>query len=419
MQSPGTAGLGVWMRSLVVAYEYPWPVNSGSRHRLLTTLHALCGCGPTRLFSITPSARTDFGEPDPSLRLAEVRRVPVETRRAPLALLAHPLLPSTMPLDAHGGVSDILGALSDGTVDLVWFFDLRSWVLSGVSGPAPAVLDLDDLEHRKIRGRLAVDSVDAAADRWRRVPGRTLSRLDATRWARLARTASGKMARTVVCSELDARRAAASGIERVAVVPNAYARPALPVGRHTAGSPPVVLFHGTLRYPPNADAATWLARSIAPALRTRVPEAQVRMAGLGAPALADLHNPPETTLVGQVPEITTELARADVVIAPIRFGSGTRVKIIEAFAHRIPVVATTVGAEGLGVEDGRELLLADDAEGLAAACARLLLEPALRARLVEAAYAHYLATFERDVVGAKVVAVAEAALAQGACAARS
>jgi glycosyltransferase involved in cell wall biosynthesis len=71
------------------------------------------------------------------------------------------------------------------------------------------------------------------------------------------------------------------------------------------------------------------------------------------------------TLTGQVPDITDELARADIVIIPLRYGSGTRVKILEAFAHRIPVVSTTMGAEGLEVEPGTHLLVADDPDAIA------------------------------------------------------
>lgn len=192
------------MRSLVVAYEYPWPVNSGSRHRLSMTLRALSACGPTRLLSITPDSRSDFDEPDASTRLEDVRRVTVSTRQTPWGLLAHPLLPSTFPLGGPRAWSDISRAISESTADLVWFFDLRSWVLSGEIPTLPAVLDLDDLEHRKIQGRLALGA--ATGDPWRRLPGRTFSRLDAARWVRLARSASKRMARTVVCSELDARR---------------------------------------------------------------------------------------------------------------------------------------------------------------------------------------------------------------------
>jgi glycosyltransferase involved in cell wall biosynthesis len=81
-----------------------------------------------------------------------------------------------------------------------------------------------------------------------------------------------------------------------------------------------------------------------------------------------------------------ELAKADIVTVPVRYGSGTRVKILEAFAHRIPVVSTTPGAEGLGAEHGRHLLLADTAQSFADACEELLTDVGLRVTLTEAAH---------------------------------
>ena len=409
------------MRTLVVAYEYPWPANSGSRLRLLTTLHALCGCGPTELFSITTGNRTDFDEPDPSFGLENVCRVTVRSVRARLGAVAQPLTPASIPIRDRHRVSSALTRFTTGTYDLVWCFDVRAWVLAGVPHLAPTVIDFDDLEHCKIQARLSLDSPDGVPDpavggggaptALRRVPGRAFSRFDARRWARLYRSASTSVARTVVCSSLDADRATSSGVQNVAVVPNGYARPDRPAGRSEVGSPPVILFHGTLRYPPNADAARWLVDGIAPAIRDLVPSARIRLVGLGNPSHESLHHPPATTVVGPVPDIVTELSRADLVVVPVRFGSGTRVKIIEAFAHRIPVVATTLGAEGLGVEDGRHLLVADTARGLASACARLLTEPDLRQRLVDAAYRRYLAAFEREVVEGQVAAVAQSVTA--------
>ncbi len=89
-----------------------------------------------------------------------------------------------------------------------------------------------------------------------------------------------------------------------------------------------------------------------------------------------------------------ELARASVAVVPLRYGSGTRVKILESFAHRVPVVSTTVGAEGLDVEDGVHLLVADDPEEFAAATVRLLGDARLRVRLTEAAEARYLDRYD-------------------------
>ena len=83
--------------------------------------------------------------------------------------------------------------------------------------------------------------------------------------------------------------------------------------------------------------------------------------------------------------MTTELARADVVVVPVRFGSGTRLKILEAFAHRVPVVSTTIGAEGLGVDHRDQLLIADRPEEFADAIYRLRSSPTLHRRIIDSA----------------------------------
>jgi glycosyltransferase involved in cell wall biosynthesis len=89
-----------------------------------------------------------------------------------------------------------------------------------------------------------------------------------------------------------------------------------------------------------------------------------------------------------------ELAGASLAVVPVRYGGGTRVKILESFAHRVPVVSTSLGAEGLDVEDGVHLLVADDAEQFAAAVVRVLRDAQLRVRLTEAAEAHYLDRYD-------------------------
>ncbi len=159
-------------------------------------------------------------------------------------------------------------------------------------------------------------------------------------------------------------RATAQGVPRVSVIPNAYPSIGDPVGRRTVGAPPCLLFQGLLSYPPNIDAAPWLAREVGPGVRAQIPDVQVRLVGDHHADLTALDDPPRVTVVGRVPEIITELARADLVVVPVRYGSGTRIKILEAFRHRMPVVSTTLGAEGLGVEDGVHLLIGDIGSGV-------------------------------------------------------
>jgi glycosyltransferase involved in cell wall biosynthesis len=140
-----------------------------------------------------------------------------------------------------------------------------------------------------------------------------------------------------------------------------------------------------------------------------VPDAAVRLVGVATPAISALGDRPGVTIVGQVPDIDTELARADLVLVPIRFGSGTRVKILEAFAQRIPVVSTALGAEGLDVVDEHHLLLADTPDAIAAACARLLEDERLRARLVDNAHRLFVERYQADRVQDEVKRIACAA----------
>jgi glycosyltransferase involved in cell wall biosynthesis len=400
------------MRTLVVSGEYPWPVNSGSRLRLATVLRGLASCGPVDLFSVLPSARTDLDGPDPTLGIRRVAHVafddrpPTGARR--LAAALHPATPFELPRPDGGRSLAALARFLDGPYDLVWYFGMRPLVLSRGMVAAPTVLDLVDLEDHKIaaRSELATDAPADARVRLRRAAARAFSDEEARRWRRLQVAAGRSVTATVVCSGLDADRARASGVPRVEVVANAYPVPATPVGREEVREPPTVLFQGTLRYPPNADAARFLVREVGPLLRGLVPGVRIRLVGTTAPGLESLADPPAVTLVGRVPDIAAELALADLVVVPVRFGSGTRLKILEAFAHRLPVVSTTLGAEGLGAVDGEHLLVADGPGDIAAACARLLGDVGLRRSLTTAAEELFRAHFAEDLVAGRVAEVA-------------
>ena len=195
-------------------------------------------------------------------------------------------------------------------------------------------------------------------------------------------------------SDLDADR---SGWSNVTVIPNTYPRPRRPAGNPAADWPPVVLFPGNLEYPPNIGAAEWLANTIAPRIPAAEPATEVRLVGRPVTSVTQLNEPVVLTVVGQVPSMEEGLARASLVAVPIRYGGGTRLMILESFAHRVPVVSTSLGAEGLAVEDGVHLLLADDPDDFAAATVRLLRDAALRGRLTGAAETLYLERYDGGV----------------------
>jgi glycosyltransferase involved in cell wall biosynthesis len=155
-----------------------------------------------------------------------------------------------------------------------------------------------------------------------------------------------------------------------------------------------ILFLANFRHPPNVDAARWLAEEILPAasrpLRTRVVGREM------APDLAADLRGRGIDVRGPVDDQRLSYSQAKVLLAPVRFGTGMRGKVLEALAFGRPVVTTTIGAEGLGAVDGTHLLLAEDARAFAAAIERLLDDPALAARIGAAGRALVQERFDYD-----------------------
>jgi glycosyltransferase involved in cell wall biosynthesis len=394
------------VRILVVAADYPWPETGGSRIRLANTLAALTECGEVDLLSIIPSTRddADYAPPPQSVQLSRVVSCKVDASPvAPLDILSallHRRNPLLLPIKARSIVRDAINKeFSSTNFDLVWFFTVRAWVWAGEPNLAPTVVDIDDLDDQKILGRLVVSSsADNLLPLVRHKLASKFWRFEVRRWQRLHRRID-ETAVPVVCSDIDAAR---SGLRNVRVIPNGYKVPNRHVRKAEVGSTPTVMFQGTLRYPPNADAARFLIDEIAPHLASLVPGVQVRLVGVIPQTFAVAADPSLVTLVGPVVDIAEELVQADVIVVPLRFGSGTRIKILEAFAHRIPVVSTSLGAEGLDVEDGVHLLIGDDAVSIARACATLLSDVALAETIAANAYALFLERYESSKVQKRI-----------------
>jgi len=146
-----------------------------------------------------------------------------------------------------------------------------------------------------------------------------------------------------------------------------------------------VLFFGAYQADFNVDALGWLLDEIWPALRRRRPATRLEVAGGGLPeALAERVRRAGGTVSGRVEDLAALYRRAAVVLIPLRFGGGLRIRLLEALAARRAVVATPIGIGGLEGTEGRDWLVSGDAEGLAEATARLLDDPALGRRLGEA-----------------------------------
>ncbi|HXH07676.1 MAG TPA: glycosyltransferase [Vicinamibacterales bacterium] len=143
-----------------------------------------------------------------------------------------------------------------------------------------------------------------------------------------------------------------------------------------------LVFTGSMDWLPNEDAMLYCCREILPVIRRREPGVSLQIVGRDpTPAVRRLAREPGVEVTGTVDDIRPYLARAGAVVVPLRIAGGTRLKIFEAMAMGRPVVATTVGAEGLPVADGRDILIADDPERFAAAVVRLVRDDAERRRI--------------------------------------
>jgi glycosyltransferase involved in cell wall biosynthesis len=226
---------------------------------------------------------------------------------------------------------------------------------------APIVFDLDDIEHRVLaRGisRLATlrDKIVAAGS----LPALYLAERRAMRRAAI----------TLVCSPGDADVVRNThGAGAVHVMPNSVEMPELAPGATRR----VLLMVGIYSYGPNGDGANWFLESVWPRIAAAAPDVEAWFVGANPQSIAShAHPPARVKFLGFVDSLADAYRAARVVICPIRYGGGTRVKLVEASGWGKAIVTTTLGAEGLGMVPGEHALFADDADAFAASCVRLL-----------------------------------------------
>lgn len=189
------------------------------------------------------------------------------------------------------------------------------------------------------------------------------------------------------------------GIDRDFFRPPAHRRPP---------DTPHFCFVAAFNWHVNEDAALWLCGEVWPRVRAELPEARLSLVGRDpSPAVRELAALPGVTVTGTVEDVRPYVWDSTASLVPLRYGSGVRTKILEAFAAGVPVVSTPVGAEGLRVRDGEHLLLAGDAAGFAAACVRLAREPEVSPSLTTAA-AEFAAEQDRRATAAYHAALLQA-----------
>ncbi len=229
-------------------------------------------------------------------------------------------------------------------------------------------------------------------------------------WRRRERLFTERFDILTVCSESD--RQYLGGHGGVHVIPNGFSqvrssrRPASELSQFSR-----IGFIGTFGWEPSGQGVDWFVRNVWPIIKRELPQAELRLVGRGSEVCC-ARSAQGATGLGWLDDPSEEIATWSVMIVPIRFGGGTRLKMAEGFARKCPIVATTIGAFGYNVRDGEEFLLADDAHDFASACVRLVREPDLGRTLAERAHQRFLREWSWDVQEGKVRAVIRECLAR-------
>lgn len=300
--------------------------------------------------------------------------------------------PAFFPFGGSASIDEINRQLNE-PAGLVFVHRLPAMcaVLQTARHPPRMFFDLDDVEHR-MRLRSAMQKPI-----W---PGKLIYAAHVPALLNAERKGAALSQATFVCSERDRLHLLALRMRNVVTIPNAVRVPAAPP---PLALDPTILFIGLMTYEPNIECVTRLVGRIMPLVWRTVPQARLFVAGNGSDALSRT-SPADARIeyLGFVPDLDKLYARARVVCCPMINGGGTRVKLIEAAAYGKPIVATSVGAEGLAFHHNEDFLLHESDTALAEACVRLLVDDALCVRLGSSARSRMQTLYDRASISKKI-----------------
>ena len=363
--------------ALFLAAEAPYPIIGGGPNRAASVLEYL-----TRRFSVHGIFFREPGVPDPvaaippgKLERADVVQLPFHSRH-PLARVlrnASRLARNRSPLlDRFSGFEAQIERFLTGQQYQAAFIE-HFWCASYIDQVRPhaksVILDLYNIESAWHRSMASSES-GALAWGHNRFARATLESerhwLPKADGILVTSCNDAKLVREIVPDS------------RVTVYPNALPL-IVPPPRSDRQE---IIFSGNLEYAPNIQAVRFFHRNVWPALQSRWPKLQWKILSKNPGSIRDLAlRDPDINVTGFVEDAVAVIAQAQVAVVPLLAGSGTRIKILEAWAAGTPVVSTTLGAEGLEYRDREHLVLADDAESFTAAVSELLALPVNRERI--------------------------------------
>jgi glycosyltransferase involved in cell wall biosynthesis len=381
------------MRILVVNHVIPFPPISGGDLRAYQLIKALAMSHDVTVVGFTCGAPVE-----PPIFPARIFEYPYETptlwkemtcgnaqvwRPAYEKLLNETEEPWSVSCMRSEGLEDLLRRVGRESFDLfVIHHSNMARFLPALPPDIPKILDFVDLHALMAeRAAEAASSADGEAA-WR---DEEEARHEAERTRRFERHAASQCELCLVTSEHEADAARRLlGIEHIRVVPNGVDT-VLFTPAESAPREGYILFTGTMNNASNAEAAHYFARKVLPLVRKQTPHARFHIVGADPGEEVKGLASDSVVVHGRVPSVVPYFQEATVAVVPLLRGGGTRLKILEAAACAKAVVSTTLGAEGLNLRPGVDIVLADSAETFAGEVARLLRDPARCRRLGRAA----------------------------------
>ena len=309
-------------------------------------------------------------------------------------------------LDPRIGYPHRCGADSDGNdfvlrsikdFDLVWFGNFRTPNMFERWAWPRSVLDIDDLPSSIERSSFRTAST---------LRTRLVQIMRINSWKRREKVLGDRFTVVVACSDDDKAYLQKIGCRQpIHVIPNGFERPDTdPIRRPAA--PPRIGFLGPFAHPPNLDGIRWFVKECWPRIKHNLPDARLRIIGKGSDG--PLRPPgPDIDGLGWVSDPGDEIGTWSLMIVPLRLGAGTRLKIAQAFSLKCPIVSTSFGAYGYGVENRVELLLADTAGSFAEACIGMIRNPIEANEMANRAWEQFLRKWTWDAIAPRVWAAAE------------
>ena len=375
------------MRILAIVNESPYPVNNGQRARTSLFLEGLSRSHEVDLviqdyrgeeFSDALGEVLVFHSTDPQ-RLNQAAGLLLNGDSMYLTKFRNPMVEA-----------GIRKAATLKRYDRIYCLGLPAMANLPSDLDVPIWLDEQNLEYRIYEG-------------YGKVAGSGLKRLIAgweakalKRWEMLCLERADNI---TVCSEMDRSRLPDSAKVKTVVVENTVTyEGAVRMKASYNQRAPHLIYSGTMNWEPNVDACRYFVKEIYPLIKAVIPEATFTIVGRGPTReILDMAKADSSIKVtGEVPDPAVFLSQASVAVVPLRMGSGTRVKILEAAQIGLPVVSTHLGSEGLGMRDGEEILLADDKFIFRDQVLALLENAALWERVSSSSRAMYQSRYSRE-----------------------